>query len=98
MSFGADHVPSRKRDKIVTEKLLPVLIGHDYQHVMAKAVIEQTARGTAPDGSYIPPKVEITIVAEGDHAQEIGDFVAANEIVALSFVGVPVRPVPKKEN
>lgn len=73
-------------DKHVTEKDLPVLIGHDYEHVMAKAVITQE-----------PDKVLITIEASGERARTLGDFVAANEIIALSFTGVPVRRPGKKE-
>jgi hypothetical protein len=86
-------------NKITTEKMLPVLIGENYQHVMARATIEQTAPvyGSDDDGKRIlleESKVLITIVAEGGHAQQLGDFVAATEIVALSFSGVPVRPAP----
>lgn len=73
-------------EQILTEKDLPVLIGHNYEHVMGKAVIAQT-----------PDTVTITIVASGERARILGDFVAANEIVALSFGGVPVRQTPKKE-
>lgn len=102
MSFGADHIPGRpkKADQIVTEKMLPVLIGQRYEHVMAKAKVEQTAAVVSPTTRQVlePAKVVITIVVEGSHAQEIGDFVAADEIVALSFAGVPVRPVTKESN
>lgn len=68
-------------DEIVTEKPLPVVIGYDYEHVMAHAVITQT-----------PDSVTITIKAEGPRGRVLGDFVAANEIVALSFAGVPITP------
>lgn len=84
-------------NKIVTEKPLPVILGADYQHVMARATIEQVAPeyGYDDHGAHIQKKeaeVLITIVAKGNAAQQLGDFVAANEIVALSFGGVPVRP------
>lgn len=100
MAFGDDHSGRPKKvDKIVTEKMLPVLIGNDYQHVMGQATIEQVAAIVSPTTRQIlePAKVTITIISEGPAAQELGDFVAAHEIVALSFGGVPVRPV-RKEN
>lgn len=100
MGFGDDHVAPKAEAKKVTEKLLPVLIGFDYEHVMANAVIEQTAAVISPTTHQVlePDKVVITITAQGANARELGDFVAANEIVALSFGGVPVRPVSKKGN
>jgi len=87
--------------KLITEKALPVLIGHDYEHVMARATIEQTPAEYGIDDQHNRIKkkdaeVLITIVAKGDHAQLLGDFVAANEIVALSFGGVPVQRAPQK--
>lgn len=100
MSFGADHtgVPKKASEK-VTDKLIPVLIGNDYEHVMAKATIEQKAAVRSPTTNQIlePAKVVITIVSEGPSAQELGDFVATGDVVALSFGFVPVRPV-RKEN
>jgi hypothetical protein len=98
MAFGDDHIGRPKKvDKIVTEKMLPVLIGNDYQHVMGQGTIEQIAASKDAAGRDIPARVTITIISEGPAAQELGDFVAAHEIVALSFGGVPVRPV-RKEN
>lgn len=84
-------------EKRTTEKSLPVIIGADYQHVMARATIEQTAVVYGIDDNHNrvvknEAEVVITIVAKGGKAQELGDFVAANEIVALSFGGVPIRP------
>lgn len=100
MSFGADHMglPKKVSEKI-TEKMLPVLIGGNYEHVMAKGRIEQIAAVVSPTTRKVlePAKVIITIVSEGDHAQQLGDFVAAQEVVALSFEGVPVRPVIKEK-
>ncbi len=82
-------------DQIITDKMLPVLLGHDYQHIMAKARVVQTAAEYRYDDGkpYIskPAKVEITIVCEDGHAQMLGDYVAAQEIVALSFSGVPIQ-------
>ena len=67
-------------DEIRTEKLLPVLVGYNYEHVMGRAEIVQT-----------PDSVVITITSKGADARELGDFVASSEIVALSFVGIPIR-------
>lgn len=74
-----------------TEKMIPVFIGINRQHVMAKAAIEQKAPFAGQ-----PAQVVITIVAEGGHAQMLGDFVAMDEIVGLSFDAVSATP--KKEN
>lgn len=99
MSFGDDHmgVPKKASEK-TTEKPLPVLIGNDYEHVMAKATIEQKAAVRSPTTNQIlePAEVVITIVAKGPSAQELGDYVAVADVVALSFGVVPVRPVRKE--
>ena len=68
-------------EQIITEKKLPILIGDNYQHIMGHAKIVQT-----------PESVTITIEVEGPNSRLVGDFVAAGEVVALSFAGVPVRP------
>lgn len=97
MAFGDDHVDRPKKvDTIRTEKPIPVLIGGDYQHVMAQATIEQKAarKSVDDDGHPVvvdPAEVIITIVAKGPTAQQLGDFVAAMEVVALSFQAVPVK-------
>lgn len=85
-------------NKRITEKPLPVMIGENYEHAMARATIEQTAAEYGYDdrGARVCKKeaeVVITIVSTGPAAQHVGDFVAANEIVALHFSGVPVRPL-----
>lgn len=69
---------------IITEKPMPILIGENYEHIMGLTKIVQT-----------PESTTITIVIEGKNARLVGDFVAAGEIVALSFAGVPVRPRPE---
>lgn len=99
MAFGDDHVRPKKVDTITTEKPIPVLIGSDYKHVMAKATIEQKAAVKSSTTNQVlePARVIITIVAEGGHAQQLGDFVAANDVVALSFDGVPVQGHHRKE-
>ena len=99
MTFGDDHVLPKKVDAIKTEKPIPVIIGSDYQHVMATGTIEQIAAVKSPTTRQVlePAKVIITIVAEGPTAQQLGDFVAVNEIVALSFGGVPVSGHHRKE-
>lgn len=95
-------LPKKDQDTIITEKPIPVLIGIDYEHIMAKAVIVQKAAITTTDdhGRRVvlkAPSVEITIEGQGDLAEWLGGYVAANEIVSLSFAGVPVRPRPHKE-
>lgn len=80
-----------------TEKMIPVFIGINRQHVMAQASIEQTAQvtGKDDDGKTVvlePARVAITIIAEGGHAQMFGDFVAMDEIIGLSFDAVPATP------
>lgn len=99
MSFGADHtgVPKKASEK-TTEKPIPVLIGDDYEHVMAHAKIEQKAEVRSPTTNQIlePAEVVITIVAKGPSAKELGDYVAVPDVIALSFGVVPVRPVRKE--
>jgi hypothetical protein len=100
MSFGADHmgVPKKASEK-KTEKPLPVLIGQNYEHVMAQATIEQKAEVRSPTTNKVLEQAEvvITIIAKGPSAQELGDYVAAHDVVALSFGTVPVRPVRKEQ-
>jgi hypothetical protein len=71
------------------ERLLPVLIGHDYEHVMGRAVIDRE-----------PNKVIITITSEGPDGHILGEFLTAAEPIALSFTGIPVKPrtTKSKEN
>ena len=100
MSFGADHtgLPKKASEK-TTDKLIPVLIGDNYEHVMAKGKIEQKAAVVSPTTRQVlePAEVIITIIASGPSAQELGDYVAAHDVVALSFGTVPVRPVRKEQ-
>lgn len=77
------------RDQRITEKLLPVLVGPDYEHVLGRAWIDQ--RAEAPEEGRAA-EVKITITATGEAAQLLGDFLAAAEPVALSFVAIPVTP------
>lgn len=91
----------RDATKKTTEKMIPVFIGINRQHVMARASIEQTPQVESKDDSgrtvvVSPAQVIITIIAEGGHAQLFGDFVAMDEIIGLSFDAVPATP--KKEN
>lgn len=67
-----------------TERPIPVLLGDDYAHVMAHAVIEED-----------PGKTTVTIVAEGRAADILGAFLTAPEPVAVSFSGIPVQPRKK---
>ena len=94
-----DDVNPHEGQKLVTKKDLPVLVGQNYEHVMGKATIEQVAEVRNKANEILSsPRVTITIVSEGPDALLLGDYVAMNEVIALSFGAVPVRPVPKKEN
>lgn len=65
-----------------TQKQIPVLIGHDGQHVMARADIFRT-----------PDKVLVQITAPSDRAegQLLADFLEQAEPIALSFDAIPVQ-------
>lgn len=78
----------------ITEKPIPVLIGHDYKHVMGKAVIEETpeVRSESTNQVVSPAEVVITIKASGNNAKVLGEFLTVPEVVALSFTGVAVQP------
>lgn len=62
-------------------KQIPVLIGHDYEHVMCKAVINVEG-----------DSVTVTMAAKGTEARELLALMTENEIMALSFVAIPVTP------
>lgn len=68
-----------------TKRLLPVLIGENYEHVMAQASVSQDR----------PGKVTITIEATGKDGDILADFLTAAEPIALSFAGIPVQPRKK---
>lgn len=81
MSANEPRLGEHGVSQIVTEKPMPILLGANYEHIMGQTKIVQT-----------PESTTITISIEGKNARLVGDFVAAGEIVALSFAGVPVRP------
>lgn len=67
---------------------LPVLIGTNHEHVMAKAEIYRR-----PDG------VLIIITANGQESQLLAEFLEQAEPIALSFGAIPVQNIrEKKEN
>lgn len=72
-----------------TSKQIPVLIGHDQQHVMARADIFRT-----------PYKVLIQITAPTDtntgEGQHLADFLEQAEPIALSFGAIPVQNIREK--
>ena len=70
-------------------KWIPVMIGPE-DYVMSDATILQESR---PDHE----EVTITIKANGPRARLLGDFVSANEVVALSFQGAPVKTHTKEQ-
>ena len=72
---------------------MPVYVGVNSQHpVMATANILQESSGKLSED-----KVTITVELTGVDARILGDFVAAAEIVSLSFAGVPVERNSIKE-
>lgn len=60
---------------------LPVLLGFDQEHVMAKAYIEA-------DGD----NVDIRIKSSGPAGLALTEFLMGGSPVALSFVAIPVKP------
>lgn len=68
---------------------IPVLVGHNYEHVMCRAVIEEEG-----------DTVTVTMTAKGRDAVELQSILTSGELMALSFVAVPVLPrnTDSKEN
>lgn len=60
---------------------IPVLIGHNYEHVMCQAVINVEG-----------DSVTVTMAAKGTEARELLALMTESEIMALSFVAIPVTP------
>lgn len=66
---------------------VPVLLGQNYEHVMARADIVEEG-----------DEMTITIKAKGREFVNMQNVVAQIDILAVSFVGIPVKPhTPKKE-
>lgn len=68
------------------KRRLPVLIGFDYEHVMANAEIFRE-----------PDKILIEITSTGTESQLLGDFLEQVEPIALSFGGIPAQTSEKRE-
>lgn len=68
-----------------TIRQLPVLIGNDHEHVMAKADIFRS-----------PDKVLIQITSTGPESQLLAEFLEQAEPIALSFEAIPVRNIREK--
>lgn len=60
---------------------IPVLVGHNYEHVMCRAVIEEEG-----------DTVTVTMTATGKNAVELQHLMTTGELMALSFVAIPVIP------
>lgn len=69
-----------------TSKLMPVLIGNNYKHVMGRAKIH---RGL--------DKVLIEIESSGEHGQLLADYLEQAEPVAVSFTAIPVQNAREKK-
>lgn len=88
-------------DRKLTEKMLPVFVGYDQEHILGRATIDHQSLTRSPTGKIVEPEsVTITITATGREARLLAEFVASPEPVALSFAGIPVEPRKqiKKEN
>ena len=72
-------------DSRQTIRKLPVLIGHNYEHIMANAEIVRTSEGT-----------RIDINATGEEAIYLADFLEQAEPIALSFIAIPVQNTREK--
>ena len=70
-----------------TKRHLPVLVGHDFQHVMARVDIQRT-----------PDTVIITITSDGVNGQRLAEFLEQAEPIALSFGAIPVRNIREKRD
>lgn len=62
-------------------KQIPVLVGHNYEHVMCQAVVNVEG-----------DTVTVTMSAKGPQARELLAVTTENELMALSFVAIPVTP------
>lgn len=71
-----------------TSKMMPILIGKDFEHIMGQVKIDEE-----------PRSVTITIEVKGRNARHVAAFVAANEPIGVAFEALPVqpRPTPHKE-
>ena len=67
-------------DMVHTTRQLPVLIGHNYKRVMARADIFRS-----------PNKVMIQIVSEDSNGKTLAELLEQDEPIALIFGAVPVR-------
>lgn len=61
---------------------LPVILGHDYQHVMARAEFSRNEEGA--------PVITIT-GSSGAEGHILAEYLEQPEIVGLSFIALPVR-------
>lgn len=70
-------------DVIHLDKVLPVLIGENYEHVFGEMSVKRT-----------PGQISVTVKFEGEGtvADRLAEFLMAEEVTALSFVSVPVVP------
>lgn len=65
----------------LSKRLLPVLLGHNRESIMANATIVEE-----------PSRTVVTIVVEGSSAEAFAEFVTVTEPVAMSFTAIPVQP------
>lgn len=66
-------------------RLMPVMIGFNQEHVLARADIYRT-----------PDKVLIQVTAAGEDGQLLAEFLEQTEPIGLSFGPIPVQNISKK--
>lgn len=68
-----------------TNRQLPVLIGNDQTHILAKTEIFRT-----------PEKVLIQITSDGPNGQLLAEFLEQAEPIGISFIPIPVQNIREK--
>lgn len=70
-----------------TERTIPVLLGGDDEHVLAKADIFQT-----------PDSVLIQVTASGPESKLLAEFLGQQEIIAVGFQAIPVQNIRERKS
>ena len=67
-------------------RYIPVLLGNNYEHIMARADIVEEG-----------DEITVTIKAKGGDALDLAEVFTSSEPLALSFVAIPVKPHSSKK-
>lgn len=70
-----------------TRRDLPVIVGHNWQHIMAKAEIFRTPEG-----------MMIQITGQGEDAQHLAEYLEQAEPIALTFIAIPALTPREKRD